>query len=189
MTDATTAAQSIPLRAAELALAQATTIDAVVTALRHAARAIAGADGITVIRWIGDEVEYVGEDAISPLWTGQRFPIRTCVSGMAMLARDVIVIPDIENDPRVPLNAYLSTFVRSMAMFPIGRGDPDMAMGAYWRETGPVDAGAIARMASLAQVAADAVARIKAAANAAQDGGRLVANASIRALSTAPEHR
>ena len=102
----------------------ATSEEEVLEMLRDSARAIALSDGVAVVRRYGDQVAYVGEDAITPLWTGQRFPIHTCISGLAMLARQPILIPDILKDPRVPLNAYLSTFVRSMAMFPIGTGEP-----------------------------------------------------------------
>ncbi len=91
-----------------------------------------------MIRRDGDEVVYVGEDAISPLWTGQRFPIERCISGMAILARVPIVIPDIGADHRVPLSAYLATFVRSMAAFPLGTPAPIAALGLYWREVRPL---------------------------------------------------
>lgn len=109
--------------------------DDATTILRDHARAVADADGITVVLREGDVVYYAAEDAISPLWTGQRFPIERCISGLAIMAGEPILIPDIRNDPRVPLNAYLATFVASMAMFPIGR---TAALGAYWRHPGAV---------------------------------------------------
>jgi len=111
-----------------------TTLADILEVLRDRARAIASADGVAVVRREGDEVVYVGEDAIAPLWTGRRFAIRTCVSGLAILHRTPILIPDIMADDRVPLNAYLSTFVRSMALFPIGAGRPVAALGCYWAE-------------------------------------------------------
>jgi hypothetical protein len=107
--------------------------------LREHARAIAQADGVTIVRREGDEVVYVGEDAISPLWTGRRFPVRQCISGLAMLERRPIFVPDIRDDPRVPLGAYLATFVASMAMFPIGHGEPRAAMGVYWAVAQDID--------------------------------------------------
>jgi hypothetical protein len=124
-----------------------------VAILRDSARAIAASDGITVVRRERDEVAYVAEDAISPLWTGQRFPITLCVSGMAILTGEPILIPDIRMDARVPLNAYLSTFVESMAMFPIGAGAPVAAMGAYWRTARPIDREAVALLTDLARAA------------------------------------
>ena len=123
--------------------------DAVAILCGHA-RVIAASDGVTIVRRYGDEVAYLAEDAISPLWTGQRFPISMCVSGLAIMAGEPIVIPDIRNDPRVPLNAYLSTFVLSMAMFPVGR---TAALGAYWKQAGPVDLETIELMRELAEAA------------------------------------
>ncbi len=119
--------------------------------LRDHARAIADADGITVVLRQGDEVFYAAEDAISPLWTGQRFRVERCISGLAIMAGEPILIPDIRNDPRVPLNAYLATFVASMAAFPIGR---TAALGAYWRNPGAVDLEAVGLMTRLAAAAA-----------------------------------
>lgn len=115
-------------------LRDATTVDDVLEILRRQARRIAEADGVAVIRRVGDQVHYVGEDAIAPLWSGQAFPIERCVSGLAILARAPIVIPDIRADPRVPLHLYLSTFVRSMAIYPLGRPAPCAGLGLYWRE-------------------------------------------------------
>ena len=146
-------------------------IDGVIEALRECGRAIVGADGLTIIRREGDEVVYVTEDAISPLWSGQRFSIRVCVSGMAIQARAPIVIPDIMQDRRVPLNAYIATFVRSMAVVPIGHGEPGMAIGAYWRHAQPIAQLAVERLTALAHAAADALDRIEGTA----DPGRQVA--------------
>ncbi|WP_204314657.1 hypothetical protein, partial [Stenotrophomonas maltophilia] len=77
-------------------------------------------DGVTVIRREGDSVAYVAEDAMTPLLAGERFPIENCISGLAILEARPIHIPDIYDDPRVPVDAYRPTFVRSMSMYPIG---------------------------------------------------------------------
>jgi hypothetical protein len=122
-----------------------------VAILRDHARVVAASDGITVVRREGDEVAYVAEDAISPLWTGQHFPMAMCISGLAIMTGEPILIPDIRNDSRVPLNAYLATFVHSMAMFPIGR---TAALGAYWKEAGPIDMDAVELLTELADAAA-----------------------------------
>lgn len=132
----------------------------VVAALCDCARPVIGADGLTIIQREGDEVVYVSEDAISPLWAGRRFPMRSCISGLAIMTRTPIVIPDILLDKRVPLNAYLSTFVRSMTVVPIGHVDPAMAMGAYWREPQPVPPDTVLAMQAVATLAADTLARI-----------------------------
>lgn len=134
-------------------LADARSHEAVFEILRTHARAITGADGVAVVRREGDEVAYIGEDAISPLWTGQRFPIERCVSGLAILACQPIVIPDIGADDRVPLSAYLATFVKSMAVFPLGRPAPIAALGLYWREVQPLAPDVAALMDFLSQAA------------------------------------
>ena len=42
-----------------------------------------------------------------------------------------MIIPDIYLDPRIPHEAYRPTFVKSMAMVPVGQ-QPVAAIGAYW---------------------------------------------------------
>lgn len=135
-------------------LETALTIEDVLEVLRAQARAIADADGVAVIRRDGAFVEYVGEDAIAPLWTGQRFPVERCVTGLAILQREAIVIPDITHDSRVPLHAYLATFVKSMAAFPLGAPAPLAALGLYWREVRPMG-GDVARLVGLLAQAAN----------------------------------
>ena len=137
-------------------------LDEVLEVLRERARTIALSDGVAVVRREGDEVVYVGEDAISPLWTGKRFTLRTCVSGLAMLGRQPIMIPDIRRDDRVPLNAYLSTFVQSMAVFPIGAGEPVAALGCYWAEARPIERGATELLRSLTVSASATLDRLSA---------------------------
>ena len=148
------------MSAATRRLGEAGTLDGVLEILRMSARAILQSDGVAVVRREDELVHYVGEDAIAPLWSGQRFPIATCISGIAMLERRMIVIPDIRLDPRVPLNAYLSTFVASMAMAPIGHGDPVAAIGAYWRSTAPIEEDALTLLDMLAKGASAQLERI-----------------------------
>lgn len=100
--------------------------------VRTAARRLTGADGASVIIKDGEHSFYADEDAITPLWKGQRFPLRTCVSGLAMTGRQPIVIEDIYADPRVPHDLYRPTFVRSMAVVPVRQQDPLGAIGNYW---------------------------------------------------------
>jgi signal transduction histidine kinase len=108
------------------------TLPAIQEIVRRAARDIAGSDGATFILREGDRCHYADEDAISPLWKGQRFPMGACVSGWAMLNARSVVIPDIYADPRVPADAYRPTFVKSLAMVPIRLDSPIGAIGVYW---------------------------------------------------------
>jgi two-component system CheB/CheR fusion protein len=105
--------------------------------VRTAARRLTASDGATFVLRDGGFCFYADEDAISPLWKGQRFPLEECISGWTMLNNATAVIPDIEQDPRVPLPLYRPTFVKSLIMVPIG--DPVVAaIGAYWGvENGP----------------------------------------------------
>ena len=132
-------------------LADAESLDEVIHVIRISARMVAGADGITFVRREGDFVHYVAEDAIAPLWRGQSFPIASCISGIAMLAREPVIIPDVFADPRVPHQAYEPTFVKSMAMFPVGMDLMPAAIGAYWSRAGNVDEDTIAILAALAK--------------------------------------
>lgn len=100
--------------------------------VRHAARRLTGADGATFVLRDGDRCQYADEDAIAPLWKGQRFPMSACISGWAMLHRQPAVIEDIYADDRIPHDAYRPTFVKSLVMVPIRTLDPVGAIGNYW---------------------------------------------------------
>jgi len=129
---------------------------AVAAIVRTAARRLTGADGVSVVLRKEDRVHYVDEDAVSPLWKGQDFPIDACISGWAIMHRQTVVISDITGDPRIPLAAYQKTFVKSLIMAPVGMPDPHAAIGAYWAaKRRPTDEEAhaleaIARAASVA---------------------------------------
>lgn len=98
------------------------------------ARKLTGADGATIIFRDADQCYYADEEAISPLWKGKRFPMESCVSGWVMLNNEKAVITDIYADARVPLDAYLPTFVKSMVMVPVNTREPVGAIGIYWKE-------------------------------------------------------
>jgi signal transduction histidine kinase len=100
--------------------------------VKRAARDLIGSDGVTFVLREGEQVFYVDEDAIGPLWKGRRFPADACISGWAILNRQSVIIPDIYEDPRIPVTAYRSTFVKSLLMVPIAVNDPVGALGAYW---------------------------------------------------------
>lgn len=140
----------------------------IVAILRAHARSIVGSDGIAVVLRDGDQCFYAAEDAIEPLWRGQRFPMSSCVSGWAMLNKRTVVIPDIESDPRVPQVAYQRTSMRTLAMVPLGEPEPVAALGAYWCAYIEPDDATVRRLEILARMAAIAFGRI-AAMPAAKD--------------------
>lgn len=100
--------------------------------VRSTARALNGADGATFVLRDGERCYYADEDAIEPLWKGQRFPLSACISGWAMLNRQPVAIEDIYIDSRIPIDAYRPTFVKSLVMVPIRTAEPIGAIGNYW---------------------------------------------------------
>lgn len=114
------------------ALSKARSLGAVTEIVRVAARELTGADGATFVLRDNGQCYYADENAISPLWKGQRFPLERCISGWVMLHREPVFLPDIYKDPRIPHEAYRPTFVKSLMMVPIRHNDPVGAIGNYW---------------------------------------------------------
>lgn len=115
-------------------LSLARTLREIQEIVRSCARQLTGADGATFVLLDGSHCYYADEDAISPLWKGQRFPTSQCVSGWVMHHKQPVAIEDIYSDPRVPHDAYRPTFVRSLAMVPIRQLEPLGAIGNYWAQ-------------------------------------------------------
>ena len=139
----------------------AKTVDEVENILRSSARAAIGADGCTVVRREHDKCYYSQEDAMSPLWKGQRFPLKECISGWSMLNRQTVTIPDVALDERIPQQAYRPTFVRSLLMVPVDDDEPVGAIGIYWADGHIATSAEIAAIKRLAEAAASAYARIR----------------------------
>jgi len=116
------------------ALASARTLDDVTRIVRSSARELTRADGVSFVLKEDGNCFYADEDAIGPLWKGSRFPLNTCISGWAMLNREIVVVPDIYLDARIPHEVYRPTFVKSLAMVPVREDDPIGAIGAYWAQ-------------------------------------------------------
>lgn len=113
-------------------LSLARKIEDVMAVVRTVARRLTGADGATFVLRDGDKCYYADEDAITPLWKGNRFPMQSCISGWVMHNKLSAVIPDIYKDDRIPHDAYRPTFVKSLVMVPIRRMNPLGAIGNYW---------------------------------------------------------
>lgn len=142
------AMKRLVLAVQELSLAR--DLETVMAVVRTAARELTGADGATFILRDGDNCYYADENAISPLWKGQRFPMQACISGWAMLNRQSIVIEDIYEDSRVPAEAYRPTFVKSLVMVPIRTESPIGAIGNYWATKHRASAGEVEVLQALA---------------------------------------
>jgi signal transduction histidine kinase len=115
-------------------LSLARDLETVIDIVRHAARELCRTDGASFILREGKCCYYVNEDAIGPLWKGQRFPLTDCISGWAMTHRRATAIKDIYADERIPHDAYRPTFVKSLVMVPIRAENPIGAIGIYWSE-------------------------------------------------------
>lgn len=113
------------------------------------ARQIARADGITIVKRIGDHTDYLVEDAIEQLWAGLQFEIDKCLAGRAMTEEKTVLIPDITQVENIPLNVYLATFIRRLIAVPLGTPRPTHAICAYWREPGQIDAESVTLMEAL----------------------------------------
>src|ERR1700761_7972090 len=90
------------LEVAEERLEAAISREAVIEVVRITARHACSADGVCFVLREGDLCYYVEEDAIAPLWKGQRFPMSACISGWSMRHAQTAVISDVFADPRIP---------------------------------------------------------------------------------------
>ena len=143
----------------ELSLAR--TLQGVTEIVRKAARDLTGADGATFVLNDNGMCYYADEDAIAPLWKGQRFPLNACISGWAMLNRKQAVIEDIYADTRVPHDAYRPTFVKSLVMVPIRLMDPIGAIGTYWANPHAATAQEVKLLQALADTTAVAMENVQ----------------------------
>jgi PAS domain S-box-containing protein len=142
-------------------LSKAHSLPEVMEIVTHAARTLLHADGVTFVLRDGDRCYYAEEDAISPLWKGSRFPATACISGWCMTERQAVAIPDIYQDSRIPIDAYSSTFVQSLAMVPVREDDPIAAIGAYWSHSRNISPAELELLQTVANSAALAIAKIE----------------------------
>jgi len=113
-------------------LSKKKSLEEIMQVVRIAARELTNADGATFVLRDGNNCYYAEENAISPLWKGNRFPMEQCISGWVMKNAQSVIIEDIYQDSRVPIEAYKPTFVKSLAMVPIRSQAPIGAIGNYW---------------------------------------------------------
>ena len=145
------------LKAAEARLEHTKTLEDTIDVVRQSARAICSADGVTFVLRDADKCHYVEEDAIAPLWKGQRFPLTACISGWAMLNGKTAAIEDIYADARIPHDAYRKTFVKSLVMVPVRTDGPVAAIGAYWADKRSFKVQEVAVIEALADMVGNAL--------------------------------
>lgn len=136
-------------------------LQGIMAIVRRAARQLIDADGATFVLREGDLCHYADEDAIGPLWKGQKFPMQSCISGWAMMHQQPAVVADIFSDPRIPVSAYETTFVRSVVMVPIRAMDPVGAIGAYWSRRRLPDPREVRLLQALADTTAVAMENVR----------------------------
>jgi len=147
------------------ALSAARSMDEVIDVLGARARRIIGCEGVVLVVRDGDLCRCVAEDSVESLWLGQSFRWEESVAGWAMHHATTMSESDVLLDPRVPPDGYADTYVRSMLVTPIGRGQPRAAIAALWSESGRPGDNQVAMLETLAR-----------AASAALERGRLLAS-------------
>ena len=150
------------LEVAKDRLRVARSLDEIISIVRSTARSVCSADGVTFVLRDNGKCHYIEEDAIGPLWKGQKFPIETCISGWCMLNNATAAIEDIFVDDRIPHDVYRKTFVKSLVMVPIGGDAPVAAMGTYWNEKRAFSAHDVTAVEALGAAVSEAMQRIAA---------------------------
>ncbi len=113
-------------------LSKADDLGVLQTIVANAARKLVGARGTTFVVKDNDHCFYIEEDTDPPLWKGNRFPLKNCITGWVMLNKKPAIIEDIYKDERIPIDLYQKTYVKSLAVFPANQKDPRFAIGCYW---------------------------------------------------------
>jgi len=153
--------ESTALVAASRELSRSLELDELLDTLCRLARELVAADGATFVLRDGDEVHYVAENAVGPLWKGRRFPIDRCVSGWAIRRQTTAVVEDVDGDDRLPMEPYRGTFVRSFVIAPVGRDETLAAMGVYWAVPRRASDDEVRLLNALADLASVAVANAR----------------------------
>lgn len=130
------------------------------TELCSAGQKLLDAAGATFVLSEGEEVYYAEEVAEGRLWKGQRFPVTACISGWAIKNRTPAVVENVFEDSRVPQEAYVPTFVKSLVMMPLQRDGKVLgALGIYWNCHHKADEEELLVLNKLASAAARALAQ------------------------------
>jgi two-component sensor histidine kinase len=142
-------------------LCRARSQEEIMAVVSHGVRTLLHADGGAFVLREGDRCYYADEDAISPLWKGRRIPMSGTIAGWCMINNRPAAIPDIYQDARVAPEVYRPTFVRSLAMAPVGHDQPVAALGAYWSEMRQPQPEEVDLLCAIADAAALAVANVR----------------------------
>jgi PAS domain S-box-containing protein len=142
-------------------LSTTATMKGIMKIVMDSARRLLNADGATFVLREGDHCFYADEDAVSPLWKGQRCQLEKCINGWVMQNRQAVIIEDVYADDMMHNEIYQSTFVRSLAIAPIRLNNPLGAIGVYWSTIVTPSTAELQLLQTLADAAAKAVENIQ----------------------------
>ena len=145
------------LEAAKDRIAVADTLPGLIDVVRTTVRAVCSADGVTFVLREGDQCHYVEEDAIAPLWKGQRFAAESCICGWCMAHGETAAVEDVFADPRIPHDLYRRSFVKSLIVAPLRTQAVVAAIGTYWAQRRRFQPREIATVEALAGAVGDAL--------------------------------
>lgn len=134
-------------------LSLAATVDDIAEIVPKAARRLTGADGATFVLRERQQTSYVGEEVVGPDWAGQHFP-ENDEPGWWTRQDEPLKISDVDEDDRIPHEAYSQTMIRSLVMVPIRRKDPIGAITVCWAESARATNAQMAVLQSLADATA-----------------------------------
>jgi signal transduction histidine kinase/DNA-binding response OmpR family regulator len=127
------------------------------TAACRAARQVTAATGASFILREGSICHCVEEDSPVPLLRGRKVPVARGIAGWVVSRGETAVIDDIGHDERVDQDVYADSYVRSLAMAPVGGPDALGAIGVYWSRRGRPAAEEVRLLRALADHAAAAL--------------------------------
>ncbi|MFC3607417.1 PAS domain S-box protein [Stutzerimonas tarimensis] len=128
-----------------------------------AARRLTGADGVSVVL-PGQELCHVTPEMAPQFACGGRsFALAECVADWAMSAGETIVIPDVEQEPRLTKDLCRPNLARSLIVVPVLAEDQAIAaVGAYWSNPRTADSEEVSTLEALARTAAAVIKRLEA---------------------------
>lgn len=142
-------------------LAAAQTIENVQQIVTDAGRKLVNSDGSAIVFQDGGDCYYAFENTNEPLWQGSRFPAEECISGWVMTNQEPAIIEDIYQDPRIPLEIYKTTFVKSLVMVPVTGIEVIGAIGNYFKNRYLPTDEEVKLLQTLADAAATAIGNIR----------------------------
>ncbi|MFT5467756.1 MAG: signal transduction histidine kinase [Verrucomicrobiales bacterium] len=131
----------------------ARSLDDIAEIVPRAARRLTGADGATFVLKEQQQTSYAGEEVIGPDWAGQHFP-EGREPGWWTRQNQPLKIADVDEDDRIPHEAYSQTMIRSLVMVPIGRDEAVGAITVCWAENARATDGQMRILQSLADATA-----------------------------------